>query len=133
MKMLIEKVLLVDDDAAIRMVAEITLRKIGKWEVMSAESGARALELLNDFRPDVILMDMMMPGMDGLTTFNTLRRNPALAEIPVIFMTAKVHKTEVESYYQKGATAVIRKPFDPMSLPRKIQTICQAIRSTRVA
>ncbi len=131
--MLIRKVLLVDDDAAIRKVAEITLRKIGKWEVLVAESGAMALTLLNEFRPDVILMDMMMPGMDGLTTFNTIRQNPMLAGIPVIFMTAKVHKHEVEGYFEEGATGVISKPFDPMSLPQEIQAICQAAVAVCVA
>jgi len=124
----IEKILMVDDDPSILMIAQISLTKVGKWTVQTAESGIKALDMLPSYKPDVILLDVMMPGMDGPTTFRKLRENEELAGTPVIFMTAKVQTREVESYCQLGAAGVISKPFDPMTLPGEIRQIIDAVR-----
>ncbi|HEY9681089.1 MAG TPA: response regulator [Oculatellaceae cyanobacterium] len=119
----IKKVLLVDDDQNIRFVAQMSLEGLTTWEITAAESGEDALKKVSDKIPDVILLDMMMPGMDGPTTFAKLRERAELANVPVIFMTAKVQTHEVESYLQLGAAGVITKPFDPMSLADEIRQI----------
>jgi CheY-like chemotaxis protein len=119
----IDRVLMVDDDPAIRKIAEICLTRVGHWQVALAACGPEALQLGPAFRPDVILLDVMMPGMDGPTTFKLLQENADMAGIPVIFMTAKVQSHEIEKYSQLGAAGVISKPFDPMSLPSEILEI----------
>lgn len=121
--MRIEKILLVDDDASIRRVAEISLTRVGNWIVRLADSGKSALATVADFRPDVILLDVMMPVMDGVSTFKLLRDHDAASNTPVIFLTAKVQKQEVQSYYDIGAAGVIIKPFDPLILPSDVQRI----------
>ncbi len=118
--MQIEKVLMVDDDAAIRKVAEVSLSRVGHWDVVLADSGKKAIEIMSEYRPDVILLDVMMPGMDGPTTFKKLRESTG---IPIIFMTAKVQREEVQAYYDLGAAGVIMKPFDPLLLPSEIQSV----------
>jgi CheY-like chemotaxis protein len=122
-QMQIEKVLMVDDDLSILMIAEISLSKVGKWGVRTVDSGNKALALISEFKPDVILLDVMMPGMDGPTTFQKLREMEETARTPVIFMTAKVQTTEVASYCELGAAGVISKPFDPLTLPSEIKQI----------
>lgn len=128
-KMSISKVLIVDDDSSIRRIAELSLAKVGKMKVAIAESGKQALELLDKMvaensLPDTVLMDVMMPGMDGIATFSEIKRRAETAMISVIFMTAKVQKQEVESYHRIGATGVIIKPFDPMTLAAEVSNIC---------
>ncbi len=125
--MAIAKVLLVDDEPNIRKIGELSLKKVGKWEVVLAASGPEGLELATRERPDLILLDVMMPGLDGPATLAELKKSPETAAIPVIFMTAKVQKQEVERYLAAGAIGVIPKPFDPMSLPGQIREIIAAI------
>jgi two-component system, OmpR family, response regulator len=119
----IEKVLLADDDAGIRRVAEISLSRVGKWKVLLVDSGAKALECVGDFKPDLILLDVMMPGMDGPTTFTHLQEDERSAGIPVIFLTAKVQKQEMQVYRELGAAGIISKPFDPITLPAEIMRV----------
>lgn len=119
------KVLLVDDDGDIRMIAAIALRQVGKWEVSTASSGAEALQKLAEMTPDVVILDLMMPGLDGLGTLAAMRQEPALASVPVIFLTAKVRQNEVERYLAAGAVGVVQKPFDPMTLAGEITHILQ--------
>ena len=123
----ISKVLLVDDEPDIRKIGCMSLRAVGKWEVREADCGQGALDALAEEVPDVILLDVMMPGMDGPTTLGKLRENPAWADIPVIFLTAKVQKNEVERYLGLGARGVIAKPFDPMTLPDEVRKVLDAI------
>lgn len=115
--------MLVDDEADIRTIGELALQSVGGWEVVLAESGARALEKAPTERPDVILLDVMMPKLDGPSTFAKLREIAELRDTPVIFMTAKVQKQEVARYLGLGAAGVIPKPFDPMTLPDEIRAI----------
>jgi two-component system, OmpR family, response regulator len=119
-----QTVLLIDDDQSILKVAEITLSKIGMWNVVTARSGQAGLDLLETIAPDLVLLDVMMPGMDGRTTFKLLKERPENAFLPVIFMTAKVLRHEVQDYLQSGAAGVISKPFDPMCLSQEIKMIC---------
>jgi CheY-like chemotaxis protein len=116
------KVLLVDDQEDIRKIGRLSLEAVGKHQVVVASNAAEALLLARDL-PDLILMDMMMPGTDGLSTLAELRGTPGLSSIPVLFMTAKVQRSEVEDYLRAGAIGVIQKPFDPMTLPSEIERI----------
>lgn len=114
------KILVIDDDDDIRRIIELALLKLGKWEVIMAGGGKEGLLLAQSERPDLILLDVMMPGMDGPTMLKILKEDPKLSAIPVIFVTAKVQKQEVESYTGLGAIGVISKPFDPLALPSMI-------------
>ena len=119
----IKKVLLVDDDQNIRMVVQMTLEGLTEWKVVTAESGKAAIDTAPKEKPDLIMLDVMMPEMDGPTTFMQLQKNPALQGIPVIFMTAKIQTHELEDYLKLGAAGIISKPFDPMTLPDEIAKI----------
>ena len=121
------RVLLVDDEPDIRRIAQISLEAVGSWKALVAESGALALSLAAAARPDVILLDVMMPGMDGPATLAGLRRDAATAAIPVIFMTAKAQRHEIDHYLRLGAAGVITKPFDPMTLPEQIEEILSRV------
>lgn len=119
----ISKVLLVEDDKHIRLIIKTSLVKLAQWQVLEAANGLEALEQVKGTNPDLILLDIMMPGMDGPTTFGELRKIDQLKQVPVIFMTAKVQRQEVESYIALGARGVITKPVDPMKLPEQILDI----------
>ncbi len=121
--MTINSVLLVDDEEDIRTIGEMSLQAVGGWTVTSVPSGAAALEALATLSPDLIILDVMMPGMDGPSTLGKIRENAALSETPVIFMTAKVQRDEVERYMSLGVAGVVKKPFDPMTLPEEIKKI----------
>jgi CheY-like chemotaxis protein len=125
MPMHIEKVLLVDDDQNIRFLVQMALEGLTTWVVLVAESGLEALTIAQHEKPDLILLDMMMPGMDGQTTYNRLKEQGSLATVPVIFMTAKVQTHEVEDHLKLGAAGVIAKPFDPMTLHTEIMRIVE--------
>jgi two-component system OmpR family response regulator len=119
----IKKVLLVDDDPNIRKLARMSLERVGKWEVVVAESGSEAIDLFSKVQPDVVVLDVMMPGLDGRTTLTRLKEKSA--ELPVILMTAKVQAEEIVEYLSLGAIGVIMKPFDPMSLPKEISDLLE--------
>lgn len=117
----INKVLLVDDDKNVRLIVQMSLE--GEWDLVIADSGQKALELAQSEMPDLILLDMMMPGMDGRQTLSKLKDSIELAKIPVIFMTAKVQSHEVEEYLKLGVAGLITKPFDPLTLADEIRQI----------
>lgn len=117
------KILLIDDEADIRKIAKLSLEAVGKHTVVLAANAQEGLALAASQRPELIILDVMMPGMDGVSTLAALRKDPALAAIPVIFMTAKVQRAETEHYTKLGAVGVIGKPFDPMTLPTEIKMI----------
>lgn len=127
----ISSVLMVDDDINIRRITQLVLTRVAHWEVKLASSGKEALDILVDYQPDLILLDVMMPGMDGPTTLNAIRQTYQNAAPPVIFMTAKVLKAEVELYLNLGSAGVITKPFDPVSLPEQINSILKKWESGR--
>jgi CheY-like chemotaxis protein len=117
----IKRVLLVDDDPNIRKLARMSLERVGKWEVEVAESGAEAIEIVGKYQPDLVVLDVMMPGLDGKTTLERMRQGGL--DAPVILMTAKVQPEEIEEYLKLGALGVIMKPFDPMRLPSEINEL----------
>ena len=121
--MAINKILLVDDEPDIRMIGAMSLKSVGGWETLEAENGLEAITLATQHRPDVILLDVMMPELDGPTTLQRLRETPDLAETPVIFLTAKVQRSELARYMALGALGVIHKPFDPMTLPGEVEAL----------
>ena len=121
--MIPQRIVLVDDEPDIRTVAEIALSAIGGWEVRLAASGEEALAQLAAAETDLILIDVMMPGMDGLGVLSRLRADPRWAKLPAIFMTAKGQQREVAQYLALGACRVLPKPFDPLELPQQIRTL----------
>ena len=119
----ITNILYVEDEPDIQAVAQIALEAVGGFTLKICSDGLSALEEAADFAPDLLLLDVMMPGMDGPTTLIELRKIPALSQTPAIFMTAKVQSHEVEELINLGAIAVIAKPFDPMTLSSQIMEI----------
>lgn len=120
------RILYVEDEPDIRMVARMALEAVGGFTVIACVSGQEALDAAPEARADLLLLDVMMPGMDGPGTLKALREIPATAHTPVIFMTAKVQAAEVALYKGLGALEVIPKPFDPMELSVQIQRIWEA-------
>ena len=110
------RILYVDDEDDIREVATLALELDGDMTVRTCASGAEALEAAAAWQPDLILLDVMMPRMDGPTTLSRLRSAPATANIPVVFITARTQTGEVEQFKEMGALGVLAKPFDPMTL-----------------
>jgi CheY-like chemotaxis protein len=117
------RILYVEDEPDIQAVARVALQVVGGFTVKICSSGEEALREIAGFNPDLILLDVMMPGMDGPGTLSALRKLPELDRIPVTFMTAKVQPSEVEHYKSLGALEVIAKPFDPMKLASQVQRI----------
>jgi len=116
----LKKILYVEDEPDIQMIARVALENVGGFELCVCSSGAEALEKAAEFGPDLLLLDVMMPGMDGPTTLTELRKIPQLASTPVMFMTAKVQPQEVEYLKSLNVADVIAKPFDPMALANSI-------------
>ncbi|HEX3096924.1 MAG TPA: response regulator [Usitatibacter sp.] len=117
------RILLVDDEAEIRIIARMALEMVGGFEVRDFGSAEEALAAAAEVRPDLLLLDVMMPGMDGLQALARLRRIPATVGTPAIFMTAKVQPAEVAAYEALGAIGVIAKPFSPMALPDEVRRL----------
>lgn len=117
------KVLIIDDEDDIRRVATLSLVKVGGMEVIGSASGEDGVSKAEQEMPDVILLDVMMPHVDGPSTLAKLRDNPQTANIPVIFLTAKAMTQEVEKLKGLGARGVLTKPFDPMTLPKDVKDL----------
>lgn len=117
------KILIVDDEDDIREVAALSLESVAGWDVITASSGAQALARAASENPDAILLDVMMPGMDGPTTFLELQKNPATAQIPVLLLTAKVQASDQRRFADLGVKAVLFKPFDPLELSSQIASV----------
>lgn len=120
-------VMMIEDDADIREVAKMSLQMVGGLQVESSHSGEQALEKLKTTVPDLILLDVMMPGLDGPTTLQKIRQIAGLESTPVVFMTAKVMQSEMEHYRSLGAVDVIAKPFDPMTLADRLKEIWSTV------
>jgi two-component system OmpR family response regulator len=119
----LRRVLCVEDEEDIRTVAVLALKGFGGFDVRACASGAEAIQEAPAFAPQIILLDVMMPGMDGPTTLKSLRTLPGLEQTPVVFVTARVQPTEVSYYRELGAADVISKPFDPVALPGLLRDI----------
>ena len=127
------RILYVEDEPDIQAVARIALEAVGGFTLKVCSSGEEALQAAVEFGPDLLLLDVMMPGMDGPTTLEELRKFPELADTPVIFMTAKVQPQEIEQFKACGALDVIAKPFDPMALSGQITAVWQTQREPETA
>lgn len=119
----LNKILFVEDEEDIRTIAQIALEDIGKFQVSYCASGPEALQKVDQFKPDLIVLDMMMPGMDGIETMRELRKKDIAKETPIIFLTAKVQPNEVAHYLKLGAIHVIAKPFEPMTLSATLNAV----------
>ncbi|MDX2272207.1 MAG: response regulator [Cyanobacteriota bacterium] len=118
-----KRLLIIDDEPDIWEMTQITLEALANWQVVGAGSGAEGIQIAEVLQPDAILLDVMMPGMDGPTTFSKLRANPATQGIPVILLTAKVQKSDQAIFAQVGVNGVIGKPFDAVTLADQIRAI----------
>ncbi len=122
-KSALRRILLVEDEIDIQMVARLALEDVGGFVVEVCSSGEVALEAGPRFRPQLILLDFMMPGMDGRRSMEAFRKVPGLREVPVAFITARAQLSEVAEYRELGAVDVIVKPFDPMKLADRVLEI----------
>jgi two-component system, OmpR family, response regulator len=122
-----QKIMYVEDEPDIQTIARIALEQIGGFDLLVCSSGQAALDQVSDFAPDIILLDVMMPEMDGIETFRQLKTLPACADVPVVFMTARVQTHEIKEYIDLGAVDVIAKPFSPITLAEQVKTIIQNV------
>ena len=119
---MVYRILIIDDEDDIREVAALSLESVAGWEVIVAGSGPQGLARAIEYQPDAILLDVMMPGMDGPSTFRELRKNPETARIPVLLLTAKVQSSDQRRFADLGVDGVLFKPFDPLTLHQQIAT-----------
>lgn len=124
----LRRILCVEDDPDIQAIIAIALGDLGGFEVVTCSSGPEALERLDAVAPQFVLLDVMMPGMDGVATLAALRTLPAGATVPVAFMTAKAQRHEIDQYRQAGAIGVIVKPFDPIELADQVRALWRETR-----
>lgn len=117
------KALVIDDEEEARRSVQLTLETVGGMTVIEASNGEEGVELARSDHPDFILLDMMMPGMDGEETFRALRSSAETSEIPVLFLTSRAMTLDGQPLEDLGAEGVLRKPFDPMTLANDIRTI----------
>ncbi len=125
----LNRILYVEDEPDIQAVAKIALESVGGFTLEICSSGEEALAVAEAFSPELILLDVMMPGMDGPSTLQALRKIPAFADTAAIFMTAKVQPHEIDYFKSIGAVDIIPKPFDPMTLSGLIRVIWQSQQS----
>lgn len=121
----LQRLLYVEDEKDIQLIAKLALTQVGGYDLCLCSSGEEALERAVGFSPDLILLDVMMPGMDGLQTFKALRDLEELKSVPVVFMTARARKQDLQVYVDLGALGVIEKPFNPMSLAEEVRRYWQ--------
>jgi len=117
------RILIIDDEDDIREVAALSLEATAGWQILTASSGAEGIAIASAALPDAILMDVMMPGMDGPTTFRQMQLEPAISHIPVLLLTAKVQGTDQRRFADLGVAAVLFKPFDPLTLAQQISDV----------
>lgn len=118
--MTVPTVLVVDDDDSVREITQLALEVVAGWRILAADGGAQALEIARAERPDAVLLDVMMPGMDGPTTLRHLREDEQTHDIPVVLLTAKVLAGERQAWDELAIHGVISKPFDPMTLSTEV-------------
>jgi CheY-like chemotaxis protein len=117
------RILVVDDDDDVRRLAAMSLSRVGGHTVDSADSGAACLAALEEFIPDLVVLDVMMPAMDGPSTLAEIRANPRTLDVPVVFLTAGLVESDMERLQALPVSGVLRKPFDPMTLPSEVAAL----------
>ena len=123
----LQRILLADDEPDILEISRIALETVGGYEVAVCESGTKFLELLGDFSPDLVIIDALMPDMNGLEVLAAMRKVRGFEETPAVFLTGLVLERDLRDLRRSGAVDVITKPFDPMTLPQRIQSIWKAL------
>jgi CheY-like chemotaxis protein len=118
-----KRLLTIDDEESIQIVIKFGINMVSGWEVLSASDGKMGIDTAERELPDAILLDVMMPEMDGIATFKALQSNPITAGIPVIFLTAKAQAAERRQFNDLGISGVITKPFNSLDLPDRISKI----------
>ncbi|BAZ10587.1 two-component response regulator [Calothrix sp. NIES-4071] len=124
-----KRVLIIDDEQGIRETTQVCLEITGDWEVFTASSGKEGLALAASQQPDIILLDVMMPDMDGLTTLKRIQSDSEIQHIPVVFLTAKAQPSEQRQFSQLKLAALITKPYDPFTLSDQLTNIISAKRN----
>lgn len=119
----LQRILYVEDDDDIREVTEMALTLVAGFSVCACSSGAEAVKVATSFMPDMIVLDVMMPIMDGPATMASLRTERILASTPVVFLTAKVTRAAIEEYESLGVAGIIRKPFNPLTIGSQLEDI----------
>lgn len=117
-----KRILVVDNEQYIQEVTKVCLETVAGWEVVTAGSGQEGIKQAETYQPDAILLDVMMPDMDGIATFEKLQANPATKAIPVILLTAKIQASDRRRYSQLGMVTAIAKPFNPLELAGQVAT-----------
>jgi len=117
----------VEDDDDIQRIARLALERVGKMEVSIIGDPAVALEGILAFKPDLVLLDWMMPVMDGPTLFKRMRETDGLRDLPVVFITAKASQRELDELREMGAAGVLSKPFSPKDLPEQLRAIWRTL------
>ncbi|MFI0435416.1 MAG: response regulator [Parachlamydiaceae bacterium] len=128
----LKKILYVDDEEDIHVIVRFCLEELPNLELRSVYSGEEAIKTAIEFQPDLILLDVMMPNMDGISTFQALKLMPSFAHVPIVFLTAKAQKNEIEEYFKYGAIDVILKPFDTNTFTQNVQSIWRRYQQQRV-
>lgn len=122
----LRRLMYVEDDEDIQAVARMSLETLGQFEVLICSSGQEALSRVDEFMPDAVLLDVMMPGMDGPDTLRELTARSAMADVPAIFLTARADTGEDDRLSGPSVAGVIAKPFDPVSLPDQVRALWEA-------
>lgn len=117
-----KRILIVDDDADIREATQLCLEIMGEWEVLKASNGLDGIAIARSEKPDAILLDMMLPGMDGLTILQKLREHAETQKIPIIILTAKAQSYEQKTFRKLKVASVITKPYDPLTISDQIDS-----------
>jgi two-component system OmpR family response regulator len=123
----LKKILCVDDDPDILAIVRLALEVLGGYSLATCSSGEEGIRTAGAWRPDLIIMDVMMPELDGPAALKLLQQDGSVSDIPVVFMTARVAPAEVGEYKALGAVDVIAKPFDPVTLPDQVRAIWQQV------
>jgi CheY-like chemotaxis protein len=130
MTTLLKNILCIDDEQDILDIAKFALETLGNFKLDMCCGGKEALCRAPLLNPDLILLDVMMPGMDGVAVYKALRQVPGFADIPIAFMTARVQPSEVIDYLDMGVEGIIPKPFDPMALPGAVESLWENRRAS---
>jgi two-component system, OmpR family, response regulator len=123
----LNRVCYVEDDEDIQRIVRMSLERIGKLTVQVVSDPMLAIDAIKDFKPDLVMLDWMMPGMDGPTLFRKMRETPEVRDLPVVFITAKASSAEMDELRAMGAAGAISKPFSPKDLPDQLRNIWSAL------
>jgi two-component system OmpR family response regulator len=119
----LQRICYVEDDEDIQRIVRMSLERVGKMTVEVVTDPNTAIGVMREFKPDLVMLDWMMPGMDGPTLFRKMKQLPEIASLPVVFITAKATQRDMEELIALGAAGTISKPFSPRDLPEQLRAI----------